>query len=112
MDKIKVQKIVLKKIIKSDKLILDEQAKSIIKSLQKNKDKYVFDFKGLDGATSRCFCILADELYKMSILEKSSFINFKENIWQYKLDEAIKYATDNKYREMIDRLWYNASHDN
>lgn len=93
-------------ILNRDSAILTRDALVCKKECLKHKkeQEIVLDLEGLEHAVSAWFDVLIYELAMEKMLEKVKFINLKEEIWQYKIDQATRFATDKNYRKFYKKI--------
>lgn len=94
------------KIIGKNQAILTRDALQCKEVCVKNKkhSEIILDLIGLELIVSRWFDILIYELSKVEMLDKVKFINIKNEIWQHKLDNALKLAKDKDYRKFYNKI--------
>lgn len=94
------------KIIGKKQAILTRDALQCKEACVKNKkqNEIILDLIGLESIVSRWFDILIYELAKIEMLDKVKFINIKNEIWQSKLDNAMRLAKSKDHKKFYNKI--------
>jgi hypothetical protein len=96
------------KILNSNKAILRSQSETFLNlcldKLQ-TETELTIDLQNLESMTSAWITFLIVGLEECESLNKITLINVKEDVWQLKIDEAYKLATDKVYRQHVEEIW-------
>jgi len=96
-------------IIKENRALLRHQSEVCLNhclSLE-NEPEIVIDLQNLEAMTSGWINFLLVGLEDCGILNKIKIVNVKEDVWQLKIDEAYKLATNKVYRQHVEEILHN-----
>ena len=93
--------------INSNRALLRSQAEVCLNHcLTLKSNEIVLDFGNLEAMTSAWINFLIIGLADCDILNKVRIAHVKEAVWQLKIDEAYKMATNQVYRQHVEEIWH------